>query len=144
MKFQEAVSKVSELINIRKEEYQNHIALKLNDPMTNTKTYWSILKTFYNGKKVPVIPPLLINNKLISDLKVKANHFNHFFASQCIPLNNNSKLPENQTYVTNTKLTSVKFEDAEIINIIRSLNVSKAHGHDDISIRMLQICDLLL
>ena len=37
MKFQEAVSKVSELINIRKEEYQNHIALKLNDPMTNTK-----------------------------------------------------------------------------------------------------------
>ena len=140
MKFQEAVSKVSELINIRKEEYQNHIACKLNDPMTNTKTYWSILKTFYNGKKVPVIPPLLIN-KLILDFKVKANHFNHFFASQCIPLNNNSKLPENQTYVTNTKLSSVKFEDTEIINIIRSLNVSKAHDHDVISIRMLQICD---
>ena len=140
MKFQEAVSKVSELINIRKEEYQNHIACKLNDPMTNTKTYWSILKTFYNGKKVPVIPPLLIN-KLILDFKVKANHFNHFFASQCIPLNNNSKLPENQTYVTSTKLSSVKFEDTEIINIIRSLNVSKAHDHDVISIRMLQICD---
>ena len=102
MKFQEAVSQVSELINIRKEEYQNHIACKLNDTMTNTKTCWSILKTFYNGKKVPVIPPLLINNKLISDFKVKANHFNHFFASQCILLNNNSKLPENQTYVTKT------------------------------------------
>ena len=141
VKFQEAVGKVSELTNIRKEEYQNHIARKLNDPMTNTKTYWSILKTFYNGKNVPVIPPLLINNKLISDFKVKANHFNHFFASQCIPLNNNSKLPENQTYVTSTKLSSAKFEDTEIINIIRSLNVSKAHGHDDISIRMLQICD---
>ena len=109
--------------------------------MTNTKTYWSILKTFYNGKKVLVIPLLLINNKLISDFKVKANHFNHFFASQCIPSNNNSKRPENQTYVTNTKLSSVKFEDTEIINIIRSLNVSKAYGHDDISIRMLQICD---
>ena len=141
VKFQEAVSKVSELINIHKEEYQNHIARKLNDPMTNTKTYWSILKTFYNGKKVLVIPLLLINNKLISDFKVKANHFNHFFASQCIPSNNNSKRPENQTYVTNTKLSSVKFEDTEIINIIRSLNVSKAYGHDDISIRMLQICD---
>ena len=33
--------------------------------MTTTKTYWSILKTFYNGKKVPIIPPLLINDKLI-------------------------------------------------------------------------------
>ena len=141
VKFQEAVSKVSELINIHNEEYQNHRARKLNDPMTNTKTYWSILKTFYNGKKVLVIPLLLINNRLISDFKVKANHFNHFFASQCIPLNNNSKRPENQTYVTNTKFSSVKFEDTEIINIIRSLNVSKAYGHDDISIRMLQICD---
>ena len=128
VKFQEAVSKVSELINIRKEEYQNHIVRKLNDTGQLAKTYWSI-------------PPFLISNKLISDFKVKANHFNYFFASQCKPLNNNSKLPENQTYVTNTKLSSVKFEDTEIINIIRSLNVIKAHGHDDISIRMLQICD---
>ena len=39
--------------------------------------------------------------------------------------------------LTNTKLSLVKFEDTEIINIIRSLNVSKAHGHDDISIRVL-------
>ena len=49
-----------------------------NDPKTNAKTYWSILKTFYNGKKVLIIPPLLINNKLISDFKLKANYFNDF------------------------------------------------------------------
>ena len=41
----------SELISRPKEEYQNHLALKLSDHMTNTKTYWSLLKTFYNGKK---------------------------------------------------------------------------------------------
>ena len=57
------------MINRPKEEYQNHIALKLNDLLTTTKTYWSILKAFYNGKKVPIIPPLLINDKLISDFK---------------------------------------------------------------------------
>ena len=60
------------------EEYQNNIALKLNDPMTTTKTYWSILKAFYNGKKVPIIPPILINDRLILDIVVKANHFNNF------------------------------------------------------------------
>ena len=65
------------------EEYQNNIALKLNDPMTTTKTYWSILKAFYNGKKVPIIPPInewipLINDRLILDIEVKANHFNNF------------------------------------------------------------------
>ena len=59
--------------------------------MTTTKTYWSILKTFYNGKKVPIISPLLINDKLISDFEVKANHFNNFFASQCTPLDDSSK-----------------------------------------------------
>ena len=74
---------VTEVISRSTKEYQNHIVLKLNDPMTTTKTYWSILKTFYNGKRVPVISPLLINDKLISDFEVKANHFNNFFASQC-------------------------------------------------------------
>ena len=78
VKFQEATTLVSEVISRRKKEYQNHIALKLNDPMTTTKIYWSILKTFCNGKKVPIIPPILINDKLISDFEVKANHLNIF------------------------------------------------------------------
>ena len=39
LKLQEATSVVSELISRRKEEYQNRIVLKLNDPMTNAKTY---------------------------------------------------------------------------------------------------------
>ena len=34
-----------------KEEYQNYLALNLSDPMINAKTYWSLLKTFYNAKK---------------------------------------------------------------------------------------------
>ena len=39
------------MISRHKDEYQNYIALKLNDLIANTKTYWSILKTFYFGKK---------------------------------------------------------------------------------------------
>ena len=78
VKFQEATTIVSEVTSRHKEEYQNYVVLKLNDPMTTTTTYRSILKTFYNGKKVPIIPPLLINDKLISDFEVKANHFNIF------------------------------------------------------------------
>ena len=77
------------MISRRKEEYQDHLALKLGDPMTNAKTYWSLLKTFDNGKNVSVITPLLINNKVISDFGAKANDFKKFFASQCTPLNNN-------------------------------------------------------
>ena len=35
---------------------------KMIHPATSSKTYWSILKTFYNGRKVPIIPPSLIND----------------------------------------------------------------------------------
>ena len=56
----------------------------LNNPKTSaTASYWSILKTSYNGKKIPVIPSLLINNELISYCKMKANNFNSFF---CFPM----------------------------------------------------------
>ena len=42
IKFQEEIVSynISEVIDRGKEEYQNYIALKLNDPKTNAKTYW--------------------------------------------------------------------------------------------------------
>ena len=83
----------------------------------------------------------MINNELISDFKTKASHFNSLFASHCTPSNNNSKVPWSHTYITDCKLFSLQFEDKDIIEIIRSLDINKAHGHDDISIRILKICD---
>ena len=35
----------------------------------------------------------------------------------------------------------MKFESKDVKDIIRSLDVNKAHGHDNTSIRMLKICD---
>ena len=57
---------VSQVIAKRKEDYHNIIASKLNNSKTSAKAYWSILKIFYSCKKIPVIPPLLINNALSS------------------------------------------------------------------------------
>ena len=48
------VELISILIN-----FYNNLAKKLNDPSTSNKTYWSIMKTFINGKKTRIIPPLL-------------------------------------------------------------------------------------
>ena len=61
--------------------------------------------------------------------------------SQRTPLNNNTKIPENQTYTTNTKIASIKFGNKDFINKIRSIDVDKAHGNDNISIKILKICD---
>ena len=135
------ISEVSELIFNRKNVYYNQLAQKLNDPKTSSKTYWSILKTFYNGKKVPLIPPLFINNKLEPDFKIKANFFNKFFADKCTPIQNNSFIPNFIECKSTNRLTSIVFNDESILKIIRALDVNKAHGHDDISIRMIKLCD---
>ena len=102
-----------------------------------TKTYWSILKAFYKNKKIPQIPPLLEDDKFVTDMKTKADIFNKFFAEQCTPLKNDSKLPSNQIYLTQSRLVSLNLNEDEIVKIIRALNPHKALDYDDISIRMI-------
>ena len=51
-------TEISTLILERKEKYFHDLSMKLNDPKTTAKTYWSILKSFYNNSKIPLIPPL--------------------------------------------------------------------------------------
>ena len=61
-------------------------------------------------------------------------------------------LPVNQLFMTQATLRSLDLNKViynhlkgdnkgEILKIIRALNMNKAHGHDDISIRMIKICD---
>ena len=56
---------------------------KLASPATSLKTYWSILKTFLNNKKIPSIPPLFHENKFITNFKENSKLFHIFF---CKPM----------------------------------------------------------
>ena len=38
------IFEVSKIISQRKEQYHYHLASKLNNPSTSSKTYWSIFK----------------------------------------------------------------------------------------------------
>ena len=87
--------------------------------MLQAKTYWSILKSFYNDRKVPLTPPLLIDDKFVTDIQTKGNTFNNFFADQCQPLNNPSDLPTNQIFSTQSRLWSLDFNERELFQIIR-------------------------
>ena len=120
--------------------YHERLGIKLNDPKTAPKTYWSILKTFVNSSKIPLIPPLLVNNEFVTDFLVKANLFNDFFREQCRPITNGSSPPNNQTIETVTRLSDITVDTDTIIKLIRSLDPNKAHGCDGISIRMLKLC----
>ena len=121
--------------------YYENLAKKINNPLLQAKTYLSILKSFYNDRKVPLIPPLLIDDKFVTDIQTKTNIFNKFFADQSQPLNNASDPQTNQIFLTKSRLVALDFNEGELLQIIRALNINKAHSHDDISIRMIKICD---
>ena len=48
---QNVIAETSELVRKSKDDYHRQLARKLTNPKTSSKTYGSILKTFYNGKK---------------------------------------------------------------------------------------------
>ena len=127
------------LIIESKERFIAKMSAKLDNPKTVPKTYWSIINKFLSNKKTPIIPPVLVNGELVSDFEQKANFFNNYVASQCTPTKTSSKLP-NFSYKTEKILTSSDIKYDDILSIMKNLNVDKAHGWDQSSIRMIKTC----
>ena len=85
-----------------------------------------MLKTFVNGKNVPLIPLLLANGKFFTDFLEKANVFNDFFSQQCQEISNDSILPLILTNYTDNELNGINFNYDKIIKVIQYSNhVSK-------------------
>ena len=103
------ITELNELISSTKTLHYENLAKKLNNPLLQSKSYWSLLKTLYNDKKILLIPPLLIEDKFVTDVRTKANIFNKFFAEKCTPLRNGSVLPVNEMFLTQARLKSLDF-----------------------------------
>ena len=54
------ITEFNELVSTTKALYYKNLGKKLNNPLLQAKSYWSILKRSYNGKKFPLISPLLV------------------------------------------------------------------------------------
>ena len=107
-----------------KNVYYELLANELSDPNTSSKACCSIIKTLVNCKKVPVIPPILIKNKLVTNFKDKDNDF---FSKQYQPTQNNSTLPLIKTFETSNRLSIVDIGSMKILKLIQGLNTSKAN-----------------
>ena len=107
------ITAINELVSSTKNLYYENLAKNLNNPVLQARTYWSILKSFYNEKKIPIIPPLLVDNNFVTDIQTKANIFNKVFAEQCTPLKNSSVLPVNQMFLTQSRLNYIDFNEDE-------------------------------
>ena len=135
----ETSNSLTEIIRFSKGKFCFKLSTELANPSPSSKTYWSILKTFVNGRKILIIPPLLDNDKFSTNCLEKAHLFNEFFSKQCQPLENNSTLPKSNTYHTENRLNDIIFDSEKLLKTIQSLDANKAYGYDGISIRMLKL-----
>jgi len=126
-------------ISASKERYIKSLGEKLTNMNTGKKAYWNIINSFLNKCKIPRIPPLLVLNKIVSNCKEKVIVFNKYFLDQCKLFANDSVLP-NFNIITNSSLETILINENQILGILKSLNVNKAHGPDNISGRMIQLC----
>ena len=120
------------MINTAKQNYYSKIAEKLQNTQRSSKAYWFLVKIFLNIEKIPIILPLYHKNEFVNDFKKKTELFNSFFAEQCFLISNSSELPSKLDYLTQSRLSSITFS--------KDLDPKKAHGHDQISIKMLKLC----
>ena len=127
----------SDVITKAKEKYIYSLANKLNDPQTGANLISLFLINFFFIKKNPLIPPI---GTFVTNTYEKITLFNTFFADQCTQINNSTTLPPFK-YKINSNIENISFSDHDIVSIIRSLNSSKAHGWDGVSIRMMKMCD---
>ena len=63
----------------------------------------------------PLIPPLLLGNKLVTDMKTKTNVFNDVSQS------------DSQYFLTHSRLFFLGFNESKIVKVLRALNAHKAH-----------------
>ena len=70
-------------------------------------------------KKVTILMSFLACNVLL------------LLMAQCLPINR----------IAASFLDSITISRSDILKTISSLDINKAHGHDDMSIRMLKICN---
>ena len=50
-------------------------------------------------------------------------------------------MPSESTYMTEERIQSITFSESDVIKIIRALDVNKAHGHYNILVRMIKLCN---
>ena len=65
--------KCTSLINESKGRYTAKMSVKLDNPKSVPKRYWSTINKFLSNKRILIIPPILVNGELVSDFKQKAN-----------------------------------------------------------------------
>ena len=119
-------------------KYKAELALKLNEGLsTNPKSWWHIARQFMGKKKCTNIPVMQCGDRILTENYDKTEEFNKAFLKFATIDTSNASLPD-IAYKTNSRLDSINITQAETLDILKSLDTSKATGPDGISCKMLK------
>ena len=121
------------LIRLAKIEHDNKVFSGLHSESSSSKNWWRYLREASGQKKEPQMPPLVVNNKIITDSKEKADTFNNYFASQAT-LDRSKIWHPGEPPACNTTITDLHVTE----QLLSTLDTSKATGPDGIGNRLLK------
>ena len=100
------------------------------------------LKELFKKKNKNIIKkkPVFFRKTLRSNIKEKAELFYFFFYKKCSLIPNRRSVLADVNYIYDKGLSTVTFLTKDTGKIIQNLDSKKAHGYDNMSIRMLKIC----
>ncbi len=140
--FKKRIAEGSKLIDNAKQNNFVKVGNTLANQRTSSRTYWSLINTVFNKAKIPIIPALLENGLFVTDFN-EAKIFTDYFILQCSTIDTGSEIPQDLPIPT-ALIDDFEISDEKILNIVRSLNPNKAHGLDEISVRMIRLGDAAL
>ena len=136
--FRKLRNEYNESIKAAKLKNEKDRASMLRDRETlSPKKWWRLAKSFLKKDKSPTFPPLKVGEDLVCDDEGKAEVFNNFFASSSDVDDSNAPKPDHKC-VSDQKLEKVVIQVKDISDLLKSLDVSKATGPDQVSQVMLK------
>ncbi|CAG2224800.1 unnamed protein product [Mytilus edulis] len=139
-KFKVQRNKVNNMIIHAKEQfYLNANGLLDEKSNKNPKAFWSLVKKVMGNCRSTSIPPLLNQNtnEISVDEKEKADLLNSYFCN--ISTSSDDRvIPPDLPLLTQHSLDIDEITEAEIKDILKSLEIGKASGEDCISHQMLK------
>ena len=117
------------------------MALKLRSNNITPRDWWKILKSFINqsspssSSSSSSIPPLIYETRdiMVVDEHDKANVLNSYFTKQSTVDDSAYSLTDDINQINDNSLESITITPAEVLDVLRTLHLSKASGPDGIN-----------
>ena len=135
--YKHARNNVVSEIRTAKREYNDNILHTISLGNSSSKEWWKCLRQLQGQPADSSTPPLLVNGRIISDDKEKADIFNTFFVSHST-IDRNLEWDPGDPPPSETHLDNINFTSHEVYKILNNLDISKATGPDRIGYRLLR------